>query len=391
MNNLGKYILGGLALAIVVFLCWYFSSIIAYILIAAVISFLGRPIIDLLGRLEIGGSHLSDTIRAAITLVCIWGVFILFFYLVIPLVSQEFQNLSNISITAIINKLDAPLSGIERALKYFGMLEQEQDIKEYFIANLNSLVDVSRMKHIFGSLAGTISGIFIAIFSITFISFFFLKDSKLFSRMLLAVMPTQYEEGIKNALASIQKLLVRYFIGITFEVFIVMGLNILGLSIVGLEFNNAVVIGLVTGITNVIPYIGPLIGAAFGLFVGIATHIDMDFYTTILPLLVYMAVVFSITQLIDNVVLQPLIYGNSVHAHPLEIFLVILMAGSMAGIPGMILAIPGYTVLRVILREFFNKYKLVKTLTKGLDVPQATDEIIPPENSDSRGTASTCY
>lgn len=80
-----------------------------------------------------------------------------------------------------------------------------------------------------------------------------------------------------------------------------------------------------------------------------------------------MAIVFSVTQLIDNTVLQPLIYGNSVHAHPLEIFLVILIAGSIAGIPGMILAIPGYTVLRVILGEFFNKYKLVKTLTKGLN------------------------
>ena len=91
----------------------------------------------------------------------------------------------------------------------------------------------------------------------------------------------------------------------------------------------------------------------------------------LLPQLIYMAIVFAITQLIDNIVLQPLIYGNSVHAHPLEIFLVILLAGSMAGIPGMILAIPGYTVLRVILREFFNKYKLVETLTKNLKVPES--------------------
>ena len=101
--------------------------------------------------------------------------------------------------------------------------------------------------------------------------------------------------------------------------------------------------------------------------VGIATNVDVDFYTVVFPLLIYMSIVFIITQLIDNVVLQPLIYGNSVHAHPMEIFLVILIAGNLAGIPGMILAIPGYTVLRVILREFFNKYKLVKSLTKGLE------------------------
>ena len=367
MNSLGKYLLGGIILAIIAFLCWYFSSIIAYILVSVVISFLGRPIIDLLGRIKIRGYALSDSLKAAVTLVCIWVVFILFFYTVIPMASQEFQSLSDLSIANIVNQLDAPLADAERGLKHFGIIDNDQDIKDYIEKNLSSLVDVSRVKNLFGSLAGTISGIFIALFSISFNTFFFLKDSKLFSRMLLAVVPTQYEEGTKKALDSIQKLLVRYFVGIIFEVIIVMGLNILGLSIVGLKFNTAVVIGLVTGITNVIPYIGPLIGAVFGLVVGIATHLDMDFYTALFPLLVYMAIVFSVTQLIDNTVLQPLIYGNSVHAHPLEIFLVILIAGSIAGIPGMILAIPGYTVLRVILGEFFNKYKLVKTLTKGLN------------------------
>ena len=367
MNNIGKYCLGGFALAVVGFLCWYFSSIIAYIFIAVIISFLGRPVMNCLERLEIKGYHIPGGLRAAIALICIWVVFILFFYTVIPLVSQEFQSLSDISITNIVNKLEDPLADLEQGLKRFGILESDQDVKEYIVTNLKSVVDVTQIQNIFGSLAGTISSIFIALFSVTFMAFFFLKDSKLFYRMLLTIVPTRYGEGVGNALDSIQKLLMRYFIGITFEVLIVMGLNILGLTIVGLPFNNAVLIGLITGITNVIPYIGPLIGAAFGLSVGIATNVDVDFYTVVFPLLIYMSIVFIITQLIDNVVLQPLIYGNSVHAHPMEIFLVILIAGNLAGIPGMILAIPGYTVLRVILREFFNKYKLVKSLTKGLE------------------------
>lgn len=369
MNNLGKYWLGGLALLVIGFLCWYFSSIIAYILVAVILSFLGRPIIDLLGKIKIKGHPLPNGFRAAIALVCIWFVFILFFYTIIPLVSQEFQSLSDISITNIVNKLEDPLADLEEGLKHFGVIDSNQDIKEYIVNNLRSVVDITQVKNIFGSLAGTISGIFIALFSVTFMAFFFLKDSNLFYRMLLTVVPTRYGDGVEKALESIQQLLVRYFIGITFEVLIVMGLNIVGLSIVGLPFNNAVLIGLITGITNVIPYIGPLIGAAFGLSVGIATNVDMDFYTVVFPLLLYMSVVFIFTQLVDNVVLQPLIYGNSVHAHPMEIFLVILIAGNLAGIPGMILAIPGYTVLRVILREFFNKYKLVKSLTKGLDLP----------------------
>jgi predicted PurR-regulated permease PerM len=146
-----------------------------------------------------------------------------------------------------------------------------------------------------------------------------------------------------------------------------MTLNIAGLSIAGIGFSHAVLIGLVSGILNVIPYIGPIIGVIFGLCVGVATHVEMDPYTVMLPAVVYTGVVMVITQVIDNVVLQPLIYGNSVHAHPLEIFLVILAAGHVAGIAGMILAIPVYTVLRVVSREFFSKYKLVKSLTKGLE------------------------
>ena len=375
MNNIGKYYLGGLALLVVGFLCWYFFSIIAYILVAVVISFFGHPIIDFLGKFEIKGKRIPNGLRAGIALICIWFVFVLFFYTVIPLVSQEFQSLSDISITNIVNKLEDPLADLEEGLKHFGIIDANQDIKEYIVKNLKSVVDVTQIRNLFGSLAGTISSIFIALFSVTFMAFFFLKDSNLFYKMLQAVVPTRFGEGVGKALDSIQRLLVRYFIGITFEVLIVMGLNIIGLTIVGLPFNNAVLIGLITGITNVIPYIGPLIGAAFGLSVGIATNVDVDFYTVVFPLLLYMSIVFIITQLIDNVVLQPLIYGNSVHAHPMEIFLVILIAGNLAGIPGMILAIPGYTVLRVILREFFNKYKLVKSLTKSLELPEEDEPV----------------
>ena len=367
MNNAGKYIIGALALAAVVFLCWYFSSIIAYVAVAAVISFVGRPLIDRLRRIEVRGRRLGDNAAAALTLVCLWLVAVVFFCTVIPLVVHEFRALSDIDIAGVVNRLDGPLQELEKGLKYFGIMESDQNVKEYIVENITSLLDLSGVKNLFGSLADTVTGVFIALFSVSFITFFFLKDSKLFYRMMIAITPSGYEEGVANALDSIQKLLVRYFIGITLEVVIVMTLNVIGLSIVGIAFAHAVVIGLITGVTNVIPYLGPFIGAVLGLLIGLVTHIDVDFNTVLFPMLVWMTVVFCLTQLIDNIVLQPLIYGNSVYAHPLEIFLVLLVAGNLAGIVGMILAIPGYTVLRVILREFFNKYKLVKSLTRSLD------------------------
>jgi predicted PurR-regulated permease PerM len=367
MKESGKYIVGTVALGVIAFLCWYFSLIIAYILVSVVISFLGRPINDLLQRPNFRGHHLSGAARAGITLACIWALFILFFVTVIPLVSTEFKMLSSINISNVISRLEVPLNNLGEWLKGLGFPDPEQNIRAFISESLETLLDMSSIKGIFQSLADTVGGIVIFLFAVTFITFFFLKDSQLFPRMLLSAVPARYEEGARNAVDSIRRLLVRYFVGIFLEVVIVMTLNIVGLSVVGIGFNHAVLIGLVSGILNVIPYIGPIIGVIFGLCAGVATHVEMDFYTGIFPVLVYTGIVMIITQVIDNVVLQPLIYGNSVHAHPLEIFLVILIAGNVAGIAGMILAIPVYTVLRVVLREFFSKYKLVKSLTKGLD------------------------
>jgi len=116
----------------------------------------------------------------------------------------------------------------------------------------------------------------------------------------------------------------------------------------------------------VIPYVGPIAGAVLGISMGVITHLSMDFSSQLLPLMIYMLLVFISVQIIDNVVFQPIIYSSSVHAHPLEIFIVLLVAGSLGGIIGMILAIPGYTVLRVFAKEFFNNFKVVKKLTENI-------------------------
>ncbi|NCE71927.1 AI-2E family transporter [Odoribacter sp. Z80] len=367
MNTITKYILGFVALIAAIFFSWYFFSVIIYILVAAVISFIGKPIIDLLSRVKFRGHYLPGTAKAAITVICLWLLFILFFVTIIPLAVREFQSLGNVSVSNIVSQLQSPIDNTGHFLKHYGLLDENEDVNAYITRQLSDLFNIARLKIWFRTVVGTVSDIFVALFSITFILFFFLKDSRLFSGMVLAIVPSRYEEQARNALDSIQKLLVRYFVGLLLEVLGVMTLNTAGMTFVGFDFNHALVIGLVTGILNVIPYIGPLIGICFGLAVGVVLNLDMEFYHQMLPLLIYQTVIMSITQLIDNVVFQPYIYGNSVYAHPLEIFLVILMAGSLAGIPGMILAIPSYTVIRVILKEFFNKYKLVKKLTQSLN------------------------
>ena len=115
---------------------------------------------------------------------------------------------------------------------------------------------------------------------------------------------------------------------------------------------------------NVIPYLGPLIGAVVGIFITISTNLDADFYAQTMPLILKVMVVFLTVQLLDNLILQPFIHSTSVMAHPLEIFLVIMVGAQIGGIPGMVVAIPAYTVIRVASRAFFNKFRIVQRMTR---------------------------
>jgi len=225
--------------------------------------------------------------------------------------------------------------------------------------------------------AGTVGELFIGFFAVSFITFFFLKDSTMFRDGILLLVPTDMEEKVGKILDSISYLLRRYFLGIVLEMILVGSLYTLGLTLIGIEFNHAVIIGLFCGLFNIIPYVGPWIGVTIGLLIGLALHVHMDFMSYTLPLLGWMALAFLTVKILDDVLFQPLIYSSSVKAHPLEIFLVILAAGSLGGITGMVLAIPVYTILRVIAKEFFDNLKIVKRITQDLDKLDKNDSVFP--------------
>ncbi|WP_372752624.1 AI-2E family transporter [Labilibaculum sp.] len=364
MDGKGKYYIVALGFILLALLFWYFSNIVTYVLISVVLSFIGRPVVDFLNGLKIKKWQFPSVLSAGLTLILLWLIMIMFFRTFIPMIAAQAQDLSNIDVNAAAQSLEEPMQKLEAFIVQYSIGGEAFNLKAVLVKNISSIVKVSDVSDVFGSLVGTLGNVFIALFSISFITFFFLKDSSLFTEGVVLLVPARNEEGVRHVLDSIKNLLMRYFVGLFFEVILVGFMVTIGLTIVGLPFSTAVVIGLFAGIMNVIPYIGPIIGACFGMMIGIATNLDADFYTGIIPLLGYMAIVFATVQIIDNILFQPLIYSNSVNAHPLEIFIVIIMAGSMAGILGMMLAIPAYTILRVIAKEFFNKYRFVKKLTE---------------------------
>ncbi len=354
-------------LIFIIFLVWYFSAIVTYILISVVLSFIGRPLVRWLMKIKYRRLSVKKGLAAFITLIAIWVVFVSFFRFMIPLLVSEVETLSQVDFTLVLDSIEEPVLKLMHIFSRDSVAIESKTFLDIVSENLGAQIDFSQVSNWFGLIAGTIGELLIAFFSVSFITFFFLKEEKMFREFIILLAPTRFENNVAHILDSISYLLRRYFIGLLFEVFMVMFLDTAGLTIVGIEFEHAVVIGLFAGMFNVIPYLGPWMGAALGLLIGAALNIHMDFMTEVLPILGWMTLVFGSVQIIDNVLFQPLIYSSSVKAHPLEIFLVIMAAGSMAGIVGMILAIPVYTIIRVIAKEFFDNMKLVKKITRNLE------------------------
>ena len=248
------------------------------------------------------------------------------------------------------------------------------------LTKLKELVDFGTVGGFVGSMASLVASVFVALFSVMFISFFFLKDDTLFERIICALVPDRHEDQVGKTLNDIKQLLSRYFVGLIIEMLGVALVDFLGLWLIArLTFSYAIGIAFIAGLLNVIPYVGPIIGEAIGVVFGIilklGTGAGLDVNIWIFALII-LAIMLA-AQLIDNFIYQPLIYPTSIKAHPLEIFIVFLMAGHIGGAVGMLVAIPAYTVVRVIAIRFLYRYKAIKRL-----IPDLSEENKIIENID---------
>lgn len=368
MKTTFRNILIFLGILLLLVCAWYFRNIVVYILVSGVLSIMGRPLVDLFCRFHIKKWYFPRALGALLTLLIIWGIIILFFIIFVPLITQQINNFSSIDSGRIVQLADKQLKGIEDFFRSINKdLSNDLSLQDYFTRKVSEILNIDMIQNFLGSIFGVLGNLIIAVFSVSFITFFFLKDQLLFFESILMWVPDKYTENFSRALYSIKNLLTRYFIGILIQSTCIMILIDIGMTIVGIDFRQALVMGLILGVLNVIPYVGPWLGLFIAIIMGVASHINQDMTTVVVPLIYGMIIVEAITHLIDNVVFQPVIFSNSVKAHPLEIFIVILAAGFAAGIPGMILGIPTYTVIRVFAREFFNNFKAVQKITSSLN------------------------
>ena len=367
-DKLAKYILAAAGIGIIGLICWYFSDILIYILLAVVVSLIAQPVMTLLRKISIKGHKAPDWLLAMITIATLILIFFAVITMIVPIVSGIIKGISLDSIETAARHISGPLSELNTQLREsFPKLGDDFRIEFAAIQELQKLFDPSIFSSVIGSAASFVTDFGIGIFSVVFISFFFIKDDGQFTTIVRALVPDKHEAESAKAIGDISYLLSRYFIGVMIEVLGVALLNFLGLLLIArLGFNAALGIAFLTGILNVMPYVGPLIGGVMGTVLGLvikyssAVPVGLDVSFTAFTLI--LIAIFSFTQLIDNILYQPVIYSTSIKAKPLEIFIVLLIAGHLAGPLGMIVAIPCYTAVRVVAFRFFRQYKPIRRL-----------------------------
>lgn len=343
-----------LGLCVLVWLLYQLKTLLIYMLIAGVVSLIGRPINHfLMKRLK-----MRAVLAASISIVLLLGILISLFSLFVPLLVQQGENLSLLD----VDLLKANIQTLVEEISAYFQLDNSFWQQQFSVDNLFQNVNFGLLPQLLNETLELLGGFTIGLFSVVFILFFFLKDSHLQERIILALVNDNVNDRVEKSIDKTKGLLSRYFLGLLLQISILLVINSVVLSVFAVE--NAFIIAFLCALLNLIPYLGPIIGAVLMLLLTMSSFIGADFSTVILPKTIYVMIGFFVGQLVDNFFSQPFIFSNSVKSHPLEIFIVILASGTLLGPVGMIIAIPLYTTLKVIAQEFLAENKIVKSLTK---------------------------
>lgn len=355
-----------LGIGVIVFLAWYFSQIAIYIILAMILALISSPLKKVFSKIKLKGygfSNIITTILALCGIVCVIGVL---FYVIIPPVAQQINILSNIDDVQFAHTIDQPLLEMDVLLKKYNIINEEEHIKDIIISTTTDYVKKINLSSFFGGVLQGLGSLFLAIFSILFIAFFMLLDFTKVQNTAIRMMPDQFKDEITNIMLNSKRLLSNYFVGLFIEIVLMGLLEFLILTLLGVP--NALLISVISGIMIIIPYIGSIISFVLGVFITLTSVYLMMPDANIVHVLMKVMFTSIGCRLLDGFFLQPFIASKSVKAHPLEIFLIVLLAGMIAGVPGMMLGIPAYTFVRVFAKEFFESNNFIKTLTERMDV-----------------------
>lgn len=342
-------------IALLIFFLYTIQSVLIYLAIAAVLSLIARPIMTFLkDKLKLP-NLIAVLITMSLFIMAIFGIISMF----VPLIVEQGYNISLLNTSELHQNIKDLLVQINQYFSTRG-IDITNQIKDLDLAS-----NLKIIPSFLNTILATVGTLSMGLFSVLFILFFFLKDKQILHQIFIAITPDDKEQRLMSSLNKISKLLSRYFIGLIIQIAILFTIYSIILLFSGIE--SALVIAFLAAILNIIPYIGPLIGGILMLTLTMTSNLEYDFQTVILPTTIWVFIGYVVAQMIDNFFSQPIIFSKSVKSHPLEIFLIIIIGGLLFGIAGMIIAVPSYTALKVIFKEYFSDNQIIKQLTKDFD------------------------
>ena len=336
----------------VLVLAWYFSNLVLYIFLAFIFSLIGKPIANRISQIKIYGYNVPHGVSTLLTMM----VFVLFFTLVllffVPVLTREAQAIAGINYDDLSRNLSFLLDHVQDFMYNNRLIDEHETLVGLVTAEIKNFANLTNFSNLLGGVVSATGSFLMGLFAVFFLTFFFIKDDIRIDGVAKLLFDERHAVRLTVVSEKINQLLSRYFIGLLFEIVSMVTLLYIGLAIFGVK--GALLMAFFGGMLNAIPYLGPLIGVLCSCLFGAVDCLSINDYQAILPTALEIAGTFVVANLIDNIVLQPLIYSKSVKAHPVEIFLVIIMGGSLAGIMGMLFAIPVYTIIRTIVVEIFK-------------------------------------
>ncbi len=347
--NVFKLLKGLLIFLIIILLVMYLGNLLLMMMSAYILFSMLHPLkVYIQKKLKISSSALSSVLALIFPSLII----LMIIFYVFPVIITQLNSLTYLSYEDVFENIIRQFPYFETIIAHLGgkkyVLKSIQDI-------LMQVINIGIIAHWSSVLLNNFSHIMMNLLITFFITFHLLKDENIIHNILDKLVDKSYEKDISSISDHIKEILGKYFRGLLIDISIIAIVNSVILSILGIK--NAVLIGLLSGILNIIPYVGPLITLLIGLFLGVSSNIIEGHYEWIGGTVLKIFTTLFVVNIIDGTVLQPYIFSNVLKAHPLEIFLVIVAAGMMGGIVWMMLIIPIYVIAKVAVKEIYAYWK----------------------------------
>ena len=314
----------------------FIGAVFVPLLVSGFLYYLMNPLVELLQKIHMGNCYLPRGVGIAIVMILFVSIIAVGLLTLLP-------NLAN----QLAKIMASTPQFVQDAQEWLRQLSRSRWVQEY-----GSQIDFNKLQQQiekyggsmvmntatgFGSVVGTLTSVTMSAITIPIMTIYMLSDGNKLSPFLQRLFSDKNQDNIAGLLSRLNKTLSQYISGQAIEMIFVGVCTTIGYTLIGQ--NYALLLGFVAGLTNLIPYVGPYIGYIPAVFVAFTQSPLQALWVTIVVLIV---------QQIDGNILYPKIIGSTLNIHPLTILVILLAAGNIAGIAGMILAVPFYAVVRTI-------------------------------------------